>query len=31
MSMDDVIISVFVTGVDTNTLPVKIYTQLKPG
>ena len=31
MSMDDVIISVFVTGVDTNTLPVKIYTQLKTG
>lgn len=31
MSLDDVIISVFVTGVDTNTLPVKIYTQLKTG
>ncbi len=31
MSIDDVIISVFVTGVDTNTLPVKIYTQLKTG
>ena len=31
MSMDDVIISVFVTGVDTNTLPVKIYSQLKTG
>ncbi len=31
MSMDDVIISVFVTGVGTNTLPVKIYTQLKTG
>ena len=31
MSMDDVIISVFVTGVDTNTLPVKVYTQLKTG
>lgn len=31
MSMDDVIISVFVTGVNTNTLPVKIYTQLKTG
>ena len=27
MSMDDVIISVFVTGVDTNTLPVKVYTS----
>ena len=25
------IISVFVTGVDTNTLPVKIYSQLKTG
>lgn len=31
MSLDDVIISVFVTGVDTNTLPIKIYTQLKTG
>lgn len=31
MSIDDVIISVFVTGVDTNTLPIKIYTQLKTG
>ncbi len=31
MSFDDVIISVFVTGVDTNTLPIKIYTQLKTG
>ena len=31
MSMDDVIISVFVTGVGTNTLPVKIYSQLKTG
>jgi len=31
MSIDDVIISVFVTGVDTPTLPVKIYTQLKTG
>ncbi len=31
MSIDDVIISVFVTGVDVNTLPVKIYTQLKTG
>lgn len=25
------VISVFVTGVDTNTLPVKIYSQLKTG
>ena len=31
MSMDDVIISVFVTGVDTNTLPVKIYTPAETG
>ncbi|MDR1559425.1 MAG: ABC transporter permease [Clostridiales bacterium] len=31
MSMDDVIISVFVTGVNTNTLPIKIYTQIKTG
>ncbi len=31
MSFDDVIISVFVTGVNSNTLPLKIYTQLKTG
>ena len=31
MSMDDVIISVFVTGVSVNTLPIVIYTQLKTG
>jgi spermidine/putrescine transport system permease protein len=31
MSFDDVIISVFVTGVNTNTLPIKIYSQLKTG
>lgn len=31
MSLDDVVISVFVTGVYTNTLPLKIYTQLKTG
>ena len=31
MSMDDVIISVFVTGVSVNTLPILIYTQLKTG
>ena len=31
MSFDDVIISVFVTGVNVNTLPIKIYTQLKTG
>ena len=31
MSFDDVVISTFVTGVNTNTLPLKIYTQLKTG
>jgi len=31
MSLDDVIISIFVTGVNTNTLPIRIYTQLKTG
>lgn len=31
MSWDDVIISIFVTGAQTNTLPVKIYTQIKTG
>lgn len=31
MSLDDVVISVFVTGVNTNTLPLKIYPQLKTG
>ena len=31
MSFDDVIISIFVTGVRVNTLPIKIYTQLKTG
>ncbi|MDR2551975.1 MAG: ABC transporter permease [Treponema sp.] len=31
MSFDDVIISVFVTGPQTNTLPIKIYSQLKTG
>lgn len=31
MSLDDVVISIFVTGVSTNTLPIKIYTQLKTG
>ncbi len=31
MSFDDVIISIFVTGVGINTLPIKIYTQLKTG
>jgi spermidine/putrescine transport system permease protein len=31
MSFDDVIISVFVTGAHTNTLPIRIYSQLKTG
>lgn len=31
MSFDDVIISIFVTGVNVNTLPIKIYTQIKTG
>jgi spermidine/putrescine transport system permease protein len=31
MSFDDVIISVFVTGVHTNTLPIRIYSQIKTG
>ena len=31
MSFDDVIISIFVTGPGTNTLPIRIYTQLKTG
>jgi spermidine/putrescine transport system permease protein len=31
MSFDDVIISAFVTGVDANTLPLKIYSQVKTG
>jgi spermidine/putrescine transport system permease protein len=31
MSSDDVIISVFVTGVNVNTLALKIYSQLKTG
>ena len=31
MSMDDVIISIFVTGVEVNTLPIKIYSQIKFG
>lgn len=31
MSMDDVVISVFVNGPRTNTLPIKVYTQLKTG
>ena len=31
MSFDDVIVSVFVAGVHTNTLPMKIYSQMKTG
>lgn len=31
MSFDDVIISIFVTGPGTNTLPIKIYTQIRTG
>lgn len=31
MSFDDVIVSVFVTGVRVNTLPILIYSQLKTG
>jgi spermidine/putrescine transport system permease protein len=31
MSFDDVIISVFTAGVNTNTLPMKIYSQIKTG
>ncbi len=29
MSFDDVIISIFVTGPSVNTLPIRVYTQLK--
>lgn len=31
MSLDDVVISIFVTGPETNTMPIKIYTQMKTG
>jgi spermidine/putrescine transport system permease protein len=31
MSFDDVIVSVFVTGPNTNTLPVRIFSQIKTG
>ncbi len=31
MSLDDVVISIFVAGARVSTLPVKIYTQLKTG
>ena len=31
MSMDDVVISFFATGAETNTLPLQIYSMLKMG
>ena len=31
MSLDDVVLSFFTTGAETNTLPLKIYSQLKFG
>ena len=31
MSLDDVVICLFVTGATVNTLPIKIYTQTKTG
>ena len=31
MSFDDVIISIFVAGPQTNTLPIRIFTQIKTG
>jgi spermidine/putrescine transport system permease protein len=31
MSLDDVIITLFVTGVNINTVPIKVYTQMKTG
>ena len=31
MSLDDVVISFFVTGAQTNTLPIKIYSNIKLG
>ena len=31
MSFDDVIISIFVTGPQTNTLPIRIFTQMRTG
>jgi len=31
MSLDDVVISFFVTGAKTNTLPIKVYSQIKMG
>ena len=31
MSLDDVVISIFVNGPRLNTLPIKVYTQMKFG
>ena len=31
MSMDDVVISIFITGPRVSTLPIKVYTQMKTG
>ncbi len=31
MSMDDVVISIFINGPKVSTLPIKVYTQLKTG
>ena len=31
MSMDDVVLSIFVNGPRISTLPIKVYTQLKTG
>ena len=31
MSMDDVVISIFINGPRLSTLPIKVYTQIKTG
>jgi spermidine/putrescine transport system permease protein len=31
MSMDDVVISIFINGPKLSTLPIKVYTQMKTG
>ena len=31
MSMDDVVISIFINGPKVSTLPIKVYTQIKTG
>ena len=31
MSMDDVVISIFINGPKLSTLPIKVYTQIKTG